>query len=114
MQFQHDEARVWKPEALGEEVDVALARAGRNEQKLGRNELCWCGSGKKFKHCHGRFSKPRLTLKYPRRDRLPPSRRFAINTTARSRAVQTSSIFKERIHGCWSWSFAHVAPGCRF
>ena len=22
--------------------------------KLGRNELCWCGSGKKFKHCHGR------------------------------------------------------------
>ena len=22
--------------------------------KLGRNELCWCGSGKKFKYCHGR------------------------------------------------------------
>ncbi len=22
--------------------------------KLGRNELCWCGSAKKFKHCHGR------------------------------------------------------------
>ena len=20
--------------------------------KLGRNELCWCGSGKKYKHCH--------------------------------------------------------------
>ena len=20
--------------------------------KLGRNDLCWCGSGKKFKHCH--------------------------------------------------------------
>lgn len=24
--------------------------------KVGRNELCPCGSGKKFKHCHGRYS----------------------------------------------------------
>jgi preprotein translocase subunit SecA len=23
--------------------------------KVGRNEPCPCGSGKKFKHCHGRF-----------------------------------------------------------
>jgi preprotein translocase subunit SecA len=22
-------------------------------QKLGRNDPCWCGSGKKFKRCHG-------------------------------------------------------------
>ena len=22
-------------------------------KKVGRNEPCWCGSGKKFKHCHG-------------------------------------------------------------
>ena len=20
--------------------------------KLGRNDICWCGSGKKYKHCH--------------------------------------------------------------
>ncbi len=26
----------------------------RVEKKVGRNELCPCGSGKKFKHCHGR------------------------------------------------------------
>ncbi len=25
----------------------------RKPAKLGRNDLCWCGSGKKFKHCHG-------------------------------------------------------------
>ncbi len=25
----------------------------RNERKVGRNEPCPCGSGKKFKHCHG-------------------------------------------------------------
>ncbi len=24
--------------------------------KVGRNELCPCGSGKKYKHCHGRLS----------------------------------------------------------
>ena len=23
--------------------------------KVGRNEVCPCGSGKKFKHCHGRY-----------------------------------------------------------
>ncbi len=26
----------------------------KSEKTLGRNELCWCGSGKKFKHCHGK------------------------------------------------------------
>jgi uncharacterized protein YecA (UPF0149 family) len=25
----------------------------RDEPKLGRNDPCWCGSGKKFKKCHG-------------------------------------------------------------
>jgi len=24
-------------------------------KKMGRNEPCFCGSGKKFKHCHGRL-----------------------------------------------------------
>ncbi len=24
------------------------------EQKIGRNDKCYCGSGKKFKHCHGK------------------------------------------------------------
>ena len=23
------------------------------QEKLGRNDPCWCGSGKKFKKCHG-------------------------------------------------------------
>jgi preprotein translocase subunit SecA len=22
-------------------------------EKIGRNDPCWCGSGKKFKKCHG-------------------------------------------------------------
>jgi len=28
----------------------------RGDRKVGRNELCPCGSGKKFKHCHGALS----------------------------------------------------------
>jgi preprotein translocase subunit SecA len=27
----------------------------RKQPKLGRNEPCWCGSGKKFKQCHGKL-----------------------------------------------------------
>jgi preprotein translocase subunit SecA len=28
-------------------------RTVSDEQKIGRNDPCWCGSGKKFKKCHG-------------------------------------------------------------
>ena len=28
----------------------------REGQKIGRNDPCWCGSGKKFKQCHGKLS----------------------------------------------------------
>jgi preprotein translocase subunit SecA len=44
----------------GEEA-VAIASDGGNKPvvnegpKLGRNDPCWCGSGKKYKHCHGRL-----------------------------------------------------------
>jgi uncharacterized protein YecA (UPF0149 family) len=24
-----------------------------DEEKIGRNDPCFCGSGKKYKHCHG-------------------------------------------------------------
>ena len=33
-------------------VPVETVRLDENE-KLGRNDPCWCGSGKKFKKCHG-------------------------------------------------------------
>ena len=25
----------------------------QQHEKVGRNDPCWCGSGKKFKFCHG-------------------------------------------------------------
>lgn len=43
--------------------DVAIAEAAtkkkpvvRHAQKVGRNDPCPCGSGKKYKHCHGKLS----------------------------------------------------------
>ncbi|HYZ77795.1 MAG TPA: preprotein translocase subunit SecA [Gaiellaceae bacterium] len=32
---------------------VAVQRVVSEREKLGRNDPCWCGSGKKFKKCHG-------------------------------------------------------------
>ncbi|QVM90512.1 preprotein translocase subunit SecA [Pseudomonas entomophila] len=58
MQFQHAAAPGMESDlqASEEGAEVAVATAPvRNDQKLGRNEPCWCGSGKKFKHCHGQI-----------------------------------------------------------
>ena len=33
---------------------AAAGSGGAAAAKLGRNDPCWCGSGKKFKRCHGR------------------------------------------------------------
>ena len=58
MQFQHAEASaLMQPEAVAEEGDVAVAPPPvRSEPKIGRNEPCPCGSGKKYKHCHGQVT----------------------------------------------------------
>ena len=57
MQFQHaDASALAAEENEGEEGDVAVAAAPvRAEPKVGRNEPCSCGSGKKYKHCHGQI-----------------------------------------------------------
>jgi preprotein translocase subunit SecA len=39
-------------EELTEPVHVETRRVSEQEQ-IGRNDPCWCGSGKKFKKCHG-------------------------------------------------------------
>jgi hypothetical protein len=38
-------------------VGAAVAAGGAgdaSQHKIGRNDPCWCGSGKKYKRCHGR------------------------------------------------------------
>ena len=36
------------------DVDVLLSKPVSVEKTLGRNDPCHCGSGKKYKKCHGR------------------------------------------------------------
>jgi len=33
---------------------VAVETYKRDHAKIGRNDLCPCGSGKKYKNCHGK------------------------------------------------------------
>ncbi len=40
----------------GGEVGVAARPVVRDQPKVGRNEPCPCGSGKKYKHCHGQIA----------------------------------------------------------
>ncbi|MDQ4132389.1 MAG: preprotein translocase subunit SecA [Actinomycetota bacterium] len=40
--------------AAAEEEAVQVPVVKSEHEKLGRNQPCWCGSGKKFKMCHGR------------------------------------------------------------
>ncbi|MCF2857441.1 preprotein translocase subunit SecA [Pseudoalteromonas sp. SMS1] len=50
-QYQHEEA-----EKVGGEAPQGAAVAARAEPKVGRNEPCPCGSGKKYKQCCGKLS----------------------------------------------------------
>jgi preprotein translocase subunit SecA len=58
MQFQHPETGGYGSEEEAQAVEAqkkapAAAHAGR---KVGRNDPCPCGSGKKYKQCHGQLA----------------------------------------------------------
>jgi len=56
MQFDHPTATAAEaPESEHAERPLAARVPVRADHKVGRNEACPCGSGKKFKHCHGRL-----------------------------------------------------------
>ncbi len=47
-------ARSPRPARMAPAQTVNTQQVVKNEnQQLGRNDPCWCGSGKKFKKCHG-------------------------------------------------------------
>lgn len=65
LQMQHEQAAdVLHPgemETSGQSdeptpIAVKPEQVKRTDKKIGRNEPCPCGSGKKFKHCHGKLS----------------------------------------------------------
>ncbi len=58
-QFQHQDAGSYSADEEAAEVEAAqhgVPQVTRDEPKVGRNDPCPCGSGKKYKHCHGQLS----------------------------------------------------------
>ena len=55
VKYQHDQANAMgeAPESAEGEEHKPFTRQGR---KIGRNEPCPCGSGKKYKQCHGKLT----------------------------------------------------------
>jgi len=51
MQFQHPDMG-----GLGADEEAAQVQAQQAFAHVGRNDPCPCGSGKKFKHCHGQLA----------------------------------------------------------
>jgi preprotein translocase subunit SecA len=54
--YEHASASGMGEETQEELPEDAVQPFVRDERKVGRNELCPCGSGKKYKHCHGSLS----------------------------------------------------------
>jgi len=58
-QFQHQDVGSYSADEEAAQVQAAqqgIAQVQRDEPKIGRNDPCPCGSGKKYKHCHGQLS----------------------------------------------------------
>ena len=57
MEFSHAESSSFAVEEEQKQVANGDTQPFvRNQPKVGRNEPCPCGSGKKFKHCHGKIA----------------------------------------------------------
>ena len=56
MRFEHARARDAEAEATGQEAPEAHQPFVREGRKVGRNDPCPCGSGKKYKQCHGKIA----------------------------------------------------------
>jgi hypothetical protein len=41
----------------------SLKKDPDKKEELGRNEICWCGSGKKYKRCHLESDEDKRRLK---------------------------------------------------
>ena len=56
VEYQHADASGMQAEEDESEQPTASQPITRDGRKVGRNEACPCGSGKKFKNCHGQVS----------------------------------------------------------
>ena len=56
MHYQHDAASALPDEGHVPDGEETAQPFVRDQRKVGRNEPCPCGSGKKYKQCHGRLN----------------------------------------------------------
>jgi preprotein translocase subunit SecA len=56
VEYQHADASSMQAEEEDQDLPTASQPLTRDGRKVGRNEACPCGSGKKFKNCHGQVS----------------------------------------------------------
>lgn len=56
MDFTHDQSSALSDDDNAESTDEQGETFVRDGRKVGRNEPCPCGSGKKYKQCHGKLS----------------------------------------------------------
>jgi preprotein translocase subunit SecA len=57
MEYQHSDATVQRESIHPDQESSHLTNVPRRvSEKIGRNEPCPCGSGKKYKQCHGKIS----------------------------------------------------------
>jgi preprotein translocase subunit SecA len=45
-----------QPQAAAEQQHAPAQPYHREQKKIGRNDPCYCGSGKKYKQCHGKLT----------------------------------------------------------
>lgn len=56
IKYEHDEFNTFSGDEEVESVDETEQPYVREGRKVGRNEACPCGSGKKYKQCHGKVA----------------------------------------------------------
>ena len=56
MQFQHSDMSVFVGDQEAPQGQAGRAAGNDVYAKVGRNDPCPCGSGKKFKYCHGQLA----------------------------------------------------------
>ncbi len=56
MQYEHDEINTFSPDEEDDSAGDVAQPFVRDGKKVGRNEPCPCGSGKKYKQCHGKVA----------------------------------------------------------
>lgn len=76
--------------AVGVGCQMAVGKGERRMfKKLGRNEVCWCGSGRKYKACHERFDD--RVIKYQLEGHMVPEREM-IKTKEQIDGIRESGL----------------------